>query len=276
VTRAEALRAAAARLAAAGVADPVRDARVLLRWAAGLDAATFSAALGEAHGGEEAARFEAAVAARAQRRPVAQIVGRRAFWGRDFHVTPDVLDPRPETETLIAAALAGPPPSRILDLGVGSGCILLTLLAERPQAAGVGVDASAAALAVAARNAAALAVAERATLLRGDWFAPVHGRFDLIVANPPYLSDADMAALQPELAHEPRGALAGGRDGLDPYRIIAAGLPAHLAPGGRALLEIGATQGAPVSALLRAAGLRHVQVTADMDGRPRIVSGARD
>jgi release factor glutamine methyltransferase len=276
VTRAEALRAAAARLAAAGVADPVRDARVLLRWAAGLDAAAFSAALGEAHGGDEAARFEAAVAARAQRQPVAQIVGRRAFWGRDFVVTPDVLDPRPETETLIAAALAGPSPARILDLGVGSGCILLTLLAEWPQAAGVGVDASAAALAVAARNAAALGVADRTTLLHGDWFAPLEGRFDLIAANPPYLSDADMAALQPELAHEPRGALAGGRDGLGPYRIIAAGLPAHLAPGGRALLEIGATQGAPVSALLRAAGLRDVTVTADMDGRPRIVSGARD
>jgi release factor glutamine methyltransferase len=276
VTREQALRAAAARLAAAGVEGAARDARVLLRWAAGLDAAHLSAALSEPMAAEEAARFDAAVAARVARRPVAQITGRREFWGRDFAVTPDVLDPRPETETLIAWALEGPAPARILDLGVGSGCILLTLLAEWPRALGVGVDASAAALAVAGRNAAALGVAYRVQLVCGDWFCGVDGTFDLIAANPPYLSDAEMAAIPPELRHEPRGALTGGVDGLDPYRAIAAGLPAHLAPGGRALLEIGPTQGAAVAELLRCAGLSRVEIRADLDDRPRIVGGWRD
>ena len=269
--RAEALRAAVSRLASAGVEDPVGDARRLLRAAAGLDAAALSARIGDAMPADEAARFEAALARRAAREPVAHILGLREFWGRSFRVTSDVLDPRPETETLIAAALEGGAAARILDLGVGSGCILLTLLAEWPAAGGTGVDASEAALAVARENAAALGVAARATLRPGDWLEDVSGPFDLIVSNPPYLASSEMADVAPELRREPAAALDGGPDGLAAYRRIAAGAARALAPGGRLLLEIGPSQAEPVSALLREAGLGPVQLRRDLDERPRVL-----
>jgi release factor glutamine methyltransferase len=263
---------AARRLAAAGVADPAGDARRLARWAAGLTAAALAARLDALPGAEERARFEAAVARRAARVPLSQITGSRDFWGRAFRVTPDVLDPRPETETLVAAALEGPAPGRLLDLGTGSGCLLVTLLAEWPESTGVGVDRSRAALAVAAENARAHGVAERATLLAGDWYAPVSGRFDLIVANPPYITEAEHAGLAPELRlHEPRGALVGGPDGLDAYRAIAAGAPDRLAPGGRLLVEIGAGQAEAVARIFRAAGLDPAPPRTDLDGRPRVI-----
>ena len=269
--RAEALRAAVSRLASAGVEDPVGDARRLLRAAAGLAAAALSARIGDAMPADEAARFEAALARRAAREPVAHILGLREFWGRSFRVTSDVLDPRPETETLIAAALEGGAAARILDLGVGSGCILLTLLAEWPAAGGTGVDASEAALAVARENAAALGVAARATLRPGDWLEDVSGPFDLIVSNPPYLASSEMADVAPELRREPAAALDGGPDGLAAYRRIAAGAARALAPGGRLLLEIGPSQAEPVSALLREAGLGPVQLRRDLDERPRVL-----
>ena len=269
--RAEALRAAVSRLASAGVEDPVGDARRLLRAAAGLDAAALSARIGDAMPADEAARFEAALSRRAAREPVAHILGLREFWGRSFRVTSDVLDPRPETETLIAAALEGGAAARILDLGVGSGCILLTLLAEWPAAGGTGVDASEAALAVARENAAALGVAARATLRPGDWLEDVSGPFDLIVSNPPYLASSEMADVAPELRREPAAALDGGPDGLAAYRRIAAGAARALAPGGRLLLEIGPSQAEPVSALLREAGLGPVQLRRDLDERPRVL-----
>jgi release factor glutamine methyltransferase len=269
VTRAEALTSAVRHLAAAGVSEPARDARLLLRWASGLDAAALSTALDAPCAGAEAERFEIAVARRAARSPLSHVVGFREFWGRRFTVTPDVLDPRPETETLIAWALEGGPAARILDLGVGSGCILLTLLAEWPEATGVGVDASAAALAVAASNAEALAVASRVRLTPGDWFSGVEGRFDLVVSNPPYLDAADMAALGPEERAEPALALHGGSDGLAPYRAIAAGLGAALAPGGAALVEIGAGQEAAVAAIFLAEGFAGVAMREDFDRRVR-------
>jgi release factor glutamine methyltransferase len=173
------------------------------------------------------------VAQRAERRPVAQILGRRLFWGRDFAVTGDVLDPRPETETLVAAALAGPAPARILDLGTGSGAILLTLLAEWPDAVGTGTDASAAALVVAARNAEELGCAERARLVRTDWADGVDGPFDLVVCNPPYIPEAEIEGLSPEVrCHEPRMALTAGESGLEAYRRIAPHLPRLLGAGG--------------------------------------------
>jgi release factor glutamine methyltransferase len=274
VTRAEALRAATARLAAAGVEGAARDARLLLRRACGLDAAADAAADPAAPlAPDRAAAFEEAVARRAARAPMSHILGERAFWGRRFAVTPDVLDPRPETETLVAWALEGPPAARVLDLGVGSGCLLLTLLAEWPQARGLGVDRSPAALAVAARNAAALGVADRARLALGDWLDGVTERFDLILSNPPYLDAADMAALPPELRAEPAlaldGGADGGADGLDAYRRIASGLSAALAPGGSAMLEVGAGQERAVAAILRAAGFDAAEPRADLDGRPR-------
>lgn len=273
-SRAEALRAAAARLAAAGVEDAPRDARLLLRWAAGLEAAALATRLGEPMASGEAARFAEAIARRAARIPLSHVTGRRAFWRFDFAVTPDVLDPRPETELLVAAALERPF-ARVLDLGVGSGCILLSLLAERADATGVGVDASAGALAVAAKNAAALGVADRADLRLGDWLDGVTGSFDLVTANPPYLATAELAGLAPEVLAEPREALNGGPDGLAPYRRIAEGLDGVLAPGGWALLEIGPTQGVSAAAPFRAAGFDRIALRRDMDGRPRLLEIAR-
>jgi release factor glutamine methyltransferase len=271
-TRAALLRGAAARLAEAGVPEPGRDARRLLRWASGLAPADFATALGEPPGPAEAERFRAAVEARAARRPVSQITGLRRFWGREFRVTPEVLDPRPETEALVAAALEEPF-SRVLDLGTGSGCILLTLLAERQEATGLGTDAGAAALAVARENAERLGLGARAEFREADWLDGVAGRFDLVVSNPPYVAEAEMAALAPEVRlHEPRAALTPGGDGLDAYRRIAAGLPRVLAPGARVLLETGPAQGPAVARLLARAGLLPGPIRADLDGRPRVVT----
>ncbi len=230
--RAELLAQGVATLEAAGVPDAARDARVLLRWCAGLSAAALSARLTEAPGAGECARYAAALAARAARRPVSQIVGGREFWGRAFKVSEAVLDPRPETETLIAAALARKA-TRVLDLGLGSGCILLTLLAEWPEATGLGVERSEAALAVARENAATLGVAERAQLQPGDWWEGVRGRFDLIVSNPPYIPERDVENLSPEVRlWEPFGALAAGPDGLEAYRALAGGSTARWRRGG--------------------------------------------
>ena len=265
------LPAAAARLKAAGVADPARDARLILAHALHLPADRLTLHLDDPLPPCAAARIEAALAARAARQPVSQIIGQRLFWGRTFHVTPDVLDPRPETETLIAAALETPF-ARALDLGTGSGAILLTLLAERPRATGLGVDLSDAALAVARRNAQALGLTDRCTLRVSDWFGAVTGRFDLIVANPPYVAAAEMTALAPETRDwEPAAALLGGDDGLDAYRAIAAGAGAHLRPGGRLILEIGPTQGDAVAALVTDARLGAVARRSDMDGRDRVI-----
>ncbi|MCB1394708.1 MAG: peptide chain release factor N(5)-glutamine methyltransferase [Rhodobacter sp.] len=269
------LRAAVARLAAAGVPDPARDARLLLAHALGIAPDRVTLVLRDPLPEGAALRFDAALGQRAARIPVSQITGRRAFWGRDFHVTRDVLDPRPETETLVAAALEAPF-ARVLDLGTGSGAILLSLLAERPAATGMGVDLSAPALAVAAENAEALGVAARADLHRSDWFAAVEGRFDLVVSNPPYIAEVEMAGLSPEVReHEPRLALTPGGDGLDAYRAIAAGVGGHLTPGGRLLVEIGPTQGAAVSALFAQAGLTGIAVRPDLDGRDRVVGAHR-
>lgn len=269
MTLLEAQRTAVARLAAAGVEDPLRDARLLLAEAAGLTAGRLSLHLGDPLTPQAAARFESALAAREARRPVSQILGRRAFWGRVFRVTPEVLDPRPETEILVAEALSEPF-ARVLDLGTGSGAILLSLLADRPGARGLGVDLSPAALAVARENAVALGVTAEFAL--SDWFGAVRGRFDLIVSNPPYIAEAEMATLAPEVLHEPRMALTPGGDGLGAYRALAAGVRAHLEPAGRVLVEIGPTQAAAVSALFRAAGLIEVRILPDLDRRDRIVA----
>lgn len=267
-----ALRAAIARLTAAGVDDPAGDARRLLEHAGGIAPGMLSVRLADGLPEAALAAFEALIARRAERAPVSQLTGRRSFWGRDFIVTPDVLDPRPETESLVAEALSAPF-SRVLDLGTGSGCILLTLLAERPHATGLGVDLSEAALAVARRNAAALGLDGRVELIRSDWFRAVAGRFDLIVSNPPYIAADEMAGLAPEVRdHEPRAALTDGADGLSAYRVLAAGAPVHLAPGGRILLEIGWQQGPAVAAILRQAGLEEVRILPDLDGRDRVVA----
>lgn len=266
------LAAGVARLAAAGIDDAPRDARRLLAHALSIAPDRLALHLRDPADDAACARFDAAIAARARRQPVSQITGRRRFWGRDFAVTRDVLDPRPDTETLVAAALDRPA-ARILDLGTGSGCILLTLLAEWPHARGTGTDISNAALAVAAANATSLGVADRTSLVRADWTAGLVGPFDLIVSNPPYIAADELPGLAPDVRDwEPPGALSPGPDGLAAYRAILPALPALLAPGGRVLLEIGPTQGEAVAALARAAGLGGIVVLPDMDGRDRVVS----
>ncbi len=275
MTAAEALRAAIPRLAGAGVPDAARDARRLLAFAMGLAPDRMPLHQSDALTPEAAARFEAALTARAARQPVSQITGTRLFWGRAFRVTPDVLDPRPETEILIEAALAARF-TRVLDLGTGSGAILLTLLAERPEATGMATDLSAAALAVADENARTQSLSARVEFRRSDWFAEVAGRFDLIVSNPPYIAASEMAALAPEvLEWEPHMALSPGGDGLSAYRAIAANAAAHLTPEGRVMVEIGPTQAAAVTALFATAGLGRTQTLPDLDGRDRVVVARR-
>ncbi len=268
------LAKAVRRLEAAGVPDAPRDARRLLAHALGVAPGRLTLVLGGPVPDAAAEAFEILVTRRAAREPVSHLTGTRSFWGRDFVVTPDVLDPRPETEILIAAALEAPF-VRVLDLGTGSGCILLTLLAERATATGIGCDLSGAALAVAGRNRAALGLDERAELCAGDWFAALDadtGRFDLIVSNPPYISASEMPALAPETRDfEPRAALTDEGDGLAAYRAIAAGAPAWLTPGGRLMVEIGPTQADAVSGLFAASGLAEVAVLRDLDGRDRVV-----
>ncbi|MFQ5566653.1 MAG: peptide chain release factor N(5)-glutamine methyltransferase [Paracoccaceae bacterium] len=272
-TRAEAIARAVARLAGAGVPQPERDARLLYRWAANMDGTALSAALAGPATAREIGRFERAVEAREGRAPVSHLTGAREFWGRRFRVTPAVLDPRPETETLVAAALEGPPVRRVLDLGTGSGCILLSLLAEWPEARGVGTDISAAALVVSAQNARNLGVADRAELVTGDWCAGLDGRFGLIVSNPPYIAADEIARLAPEVRlHEPLAALSAGGDGLDAIRRIAAGVGPLLVPGGRLLVEIGPRQAAAARRILADAGLTVTAVLPDLDGRDRVVS----
>ena len=272
----EALKSAVHRLRAAGVDTPERDARKLLAWALGETTAKLALGLPDRLGPEDAAMFEGAVGARLERRPVSQITGSRLFWGREFKLDHTVLDPRPETETLVALALEEPF-ERVLDLGTGTGCILLTLLAERPSAIGTGTDLSAAALGFAEANAVALEVSDRAEILAADWYrgakdAGPSGRYDLIVSNPPYIAAAEMPGLAPEVREwEPRLALTDEGDGLSAYRAIAAGAMDHLTPAGRLIVEIGAGQGHDVTRIFRDAGLESVSVHPDLDGRDRVV-----
>jgi release factor glutamine methyltransferase len=276
VTAQIALRAGAARLNEAGIANATGDARALLAHAMGLDLGRLTLHLHDALTLDAAAKFDGFITARARHQPVAQIIGQRMFWGRNFCVTQDTLDPRPETETLIAAAL-GAPFTSVLDLGTGTGCILITLLAERPTARGLGVDISPDALKVAARNAQALCVDGRAQFAQSDWFRGLPAQpFDLIVSNPPYIAAAEMAGLAPDVAlWEPHLALSPGGDGLAPYRSIAATARQFMAQGGRILLEIGPTQGQAVAGYLGAAGFDDITILPDFDGRPRVV-GAKN
>lgn len=270
-TAAQAMAAAAARLRAAGVGDPARDARVLLAHAARIEASRVTLIAPEELSEEVADRYEQLIALRAIRVPVSHLIGEREFYGRRFKVSGDVLDPRPETECLIEAALAAPYKS-VLDLGTGSGCILVTLLAEREEASGLGVDLSEAACLQASANAVLHRVEDRIAIIQSDWFENVAGRFDLIVSNPPYIAADEMPGLSEEVRrHEPEMALTDGGDGLAAYRAIAAGALAHLVPGGRIMVEIGPTQADAVSSLFAAAGLQGISVVRDLDRRDRVV-----
>lgn len=275
MTLAEALAQAIPRLREAGIEDAPRDARLLLAHACGLRSDRLTLHLRDELKGPAAQAFADIIAARLHRQPVSQLIGQRQFWGRPFRVTPDVLDPRPDTETLIAAAL-DVPFGTVLDLGTGSGCILLTLLMERTGALGLGVDLSAAALGVAEANRRDLGLEGRAELRQGSWFVPVVRAFDLIVSNPPYIAAAEMPGLAPEVRdHEPHLALTDGGDGLGAYRAIVSGSVDHLVPRGVLMVEIGPTQAGAVVALMLAAGLQSPRVIQDIDGRDRVVCAVK-
>ncbi len=265
-----ALRRGAAELTKAGIENAASDARALALWAAGMDAARLTAMLRDEMPEPSRTVYNSALEKRAGRIPVSHIVGGRLFWGRWFEVSADVLDPRPETEIMIARALDMTPPAHVLELGVGSGCILGTILAERPGATGVGVDISPKALAIARRNLTQLGVVESAELKIGDWLAGIEGAFDLVLCNPPYIAAAEMQDLSPEVfGHEPHIALSPGGDGLAPYRVIAPDLARVLAPGGAAMFEIGPTQAADVADIFSASGWAPPEVLKDFDGRDR-------
>jgi release factor glutamine methyltransferase len=270
--------AAARLLRQSKIETPELDARVLLGHAVGLSHEGLVAGLDEALAPDAAARFGAFVERRLGGEPVSRIIGMREFYGRLFRIDARTLDPRPDTETLIRAALVlanQEKPLRLLDLGTGSGCILVTLLAELPEAGGVGIDVSPPALERACANAKAHGVGDRANFFVGNWLDAVEDTFDFVVANPPYLSAADMAGLTPEVRdHDPRGALDGGADGLSAYRRIVPHLRKVLRPGGFALFEIGPGQADAVSRLLAQAGLAVEDgrwLWHDLAGRPRVV-----
>lgn len=270
-TAAEAMVAATARLRAAGVQDPARDARVLLAHAARIEAARVTLIAPENLEPEIEERYDQLISLRAVRVPVSHLLGEREFYGRRFKISKEVLDPRPETEILIEAALSQPF-VRVLDLGTGSGAILITLLAENPGATGLGVDLSEAACLQASANAVLHRVQTRVDICQSDWFGRVTGTFDLIVANPPYIAIDEMPDLSDEVRnHEPAMALTDGADGLNAYRSIAKGAPRHLDPGGRLLVEIGSTQAEPVRDILASAGFVDITVLPDLDRRDRVV-----
>ena len=260
--------------------SPTIDARLLLEAAAPVSRAEILTDPHRALTADAAQRLETFVVRRAGREPISLILGRKGFWTLMLNVAPGVLTPRPESETILDVVLPAFPPERafnVLDLGVGSGALLLAILAERPLARGLGVDVSEEALAVARDNAAQLGLAGRAALLRTDWTAGLaDASFDLVVANPPYIPTAEIDTLAPEVRdHDPRLALDGGPDGLDAYRALAPEILRVLRPGGRFALEIGPGQGAPVSALMAAAGGEEIRLHKDLADRPRVVAGAK-
>ena len=268
MSEAEAIARGARLLAKHGIPDPQRESRLLWRAAFPRRHVDYE----DAKNGGMERLFDTLIARRCDREPMSHLLGYRDFYEHRFQVSGDALDPRPETETLVIAAL-DVPFSKVLDLGTGSGCILLSLLAARPEAAGVGTDLSDKALAVTRRNIASLELDHRVTLMASDWFSEVSGTFDLIVSNPPYIAAAEMAALAPELTYEPRMALTDEGDGLSAYRAITAGAGAHLVAGGHLMVEIGWTQGAAVAEMFREAGFQEVGIVPDLDGRDRVVSG---
>ena len=269
-TVAEALRDAAARLRPPVTDNPRLEARLLLAHAMGCSVADL---LRDPRASVPASAYESLVARRAAHEPLAYLLGRREFWSLDFAVSPATLIPRPDSETLVEAALDACPhgPERVLDLGTGTGCLVLAVLHECPGAFGIGVDLSPAAATLAAANAAALGLSLRSAFLCGDWSAALTGRFDLILSNPPYIATGEIAGLMPDVSdYEPALCLDGGADGYDAYRRLVPELPGLLQPHGAAVLELGAGQAVTVTALAAAAGLR-ADIRTDLGGIARAI-----
>ncbi len=277
----EMLASVAARLAAAGIDNGRLEARLLVGDATGLAVEAMIADPGAAiNDAGVIARVERLTKRRLTREPMSQILGSREFWSLPFKVTPDVLTPRPDSETLVEAVLSVVPDRSarlsLLDLGVGSGCLLLALLHALPNARGLGVDRSERALAVARENAQALGLAGRAEMRAGDWGAGLAEQYDIVVSNPPYIPTDDIEGLAPEVSeHEPWLALDGGQDGLDAYRTLAGELPFLVREGGWTALEVGQGQAADVARLMRLAGFRIERVAADLGGIERVVLARR-
>ena len=277
------LEAAAATLAEAGIGSARLDAQLLLAAAAHVDrTALLSGSVDLSP--EAVAQFEAMMARRRAREPVAYILGRREFYSLEFEVNREVLIPRPQTETVVEVALefiAEHPRARVLDLGTGPGAIAVALAVNAPQASVVATDIWRPALALARRNAASNKVAERIGFVAADIFVqpdsgPDLGKFDLVISNPPYIVDAQVASLEAEIRDfEPPMALRGGRDGLDFFRRIAAGIRSHLRPDGLLVLEVGAGQDTAVAEILGAAGMHPAGVINDLDGIARVVTARR-
>jgi release factor glutamine methyltransferase len=274
-------KAAQARLKTGRIDSPSIDARLLLEAATG---ATRTDILTDPYRevtAEQAATLDAYVERRLRREPTSRILGKKGFWKIMLNVTPDVLSPRSDTEALLDVVLPAFPADRpfsMIDLGTGSGAILLAVLAERPAATGLGTDVSSEALAVARENAANLELDGRAVFLRTEWASglPDHG-FDLVVSNPPYIASAEIETLDPEVRdHDPRLALDGGEDGLDAYRALAPEIRRILRPGGIFAVEIGWTQGEAVKALFEAEGFEDVKITLDLANRARVVTNGPD
>ncbi len=273
-------RAAESRLREAGVDTPELDARLLVEHALSLTRNDLFTKADTPIPDEDAARLRALIERRASHEPVGRILGHREFWTLDLALNADTLEPRPDTETLVEAVLKAVPdraaPLRLLDLGTGTGCILLALLAELPNALGLGVDLSPNAVAAAAANAERNGLGGRARFQTGNWAEGLSERFDVVVSNPPYIPSADIATLAPEVReHDPLRALDGGADGLDAYRVIAAQLPGLLVPGGVAGLEVGQGQAGDVARLLDATGLMPVGIFKDLGGIERCVLGRK-
>jgi release factor glutamine methyltransferase len=281
LTVAAARRALADAFRTAGLDTPDLDARILVGHALSLDHASIAAAASRILGESERAVIAAFADRRLAREPVARILGYKEFWSLKLRIDGTTLVPRPETETVVEAALAAldaaearARPLRIADLGTGSGALLLALLAELPNAIGVGTDTSAGALRVARDNARHLRL-DRAAFVACNMGAALRGPYDLIVANPPYVASGEIAALASDVRdYDPRLALNGGDDGLDRYRVIAATAPALLKPEGVLVVELGPGQAAAVAALLAAAGLDPSPPRADLHGVPRALAAA--
>tara|TARA_B110000003_G_scaffold85869_3_gene87891 strand:+ start:1472 stop:2305 length:834 start_codon:yes stop_codon:yes gene_type:complete len=268
----ELMMQAQARLRDANIENPGRDVRKLVAAALAVPAERLTLISGSTASPDQVAQFEAYVSQRLARKPVARILGYREFWGRKFEISADVLDPRADTETIVLEALKTPA-KRLLDLGTGSGVLAVTLVAEWPDAQAVASDISNAALAIAKANAAAHGVAGRVEFCCSDWFAAISGQFDLIVSNPPYISESEFPELSADVTHyDPKIALSPGKDGLAAYRTIARDAHNHLLPSGRLIVEIGASQGAAVKKIFTQIGYQEIEILKDLSERDRVVT----